>query len=181
MRSTLAGLAAALAIGLTSGCTPTTAPTSTTPTAAPTTATPTPTPSRTYGPNQTAAMASVTAYYNWINTSYKAPLDRNMIALGKLAQGEAFDAAVAGTSALLQRQHHQVGDLVIAEMIPDAEQASQIGVAVCLDASNAVRVDASGNVVQPTDGLTRRAYQLKVKLVDGHWLVIEDRGGSNSC
>lgn len=179
-RIALVSIAAAAALAVATGCTPTSTPTPT-PSSSITTPTPTPTPTSTYGPNQTAAMATVTAYYDWINKASKDPLKRDMTQLNKLADGEGLSYGVTSTGLLLQKQQHQVGDLVIAQMIPDAEQTSQIGVTVCIDASNAVRVDSAGQVVQPADGLTRRVHSLTVKAVNGHWLVVGNKGGNTSC
>lgn len=173
---------AAFATGCTPAATPLSTPTPVPSSATPTpTPTPSPTPSSTYGPNQTAALAVAKAYLDWINTASKKPAKPDLEKLSKLASGDAYTAAFTTTVFLDQDKQYRVGDLIIAEMIPGPEHPSQIGVTVCKDSSQSARVDSSGQTFPPIDGLYRRQYSLTVSLIDGHWMVNDDKGGMTSC
>ena len=143
--------------------------------------TPTPTPIPTYGPNQAAALATVSKYFDWINTYSKDPSLPNFGELQRLAKDNAVTSNVALVNTLAREGQHQVGDLVLAAMVPDVESPTQIGVSVCVDGSNVIRVDKQGATVPRKDGLTRRVYSLKVRNDGGTWFVVSDLGGNTSC
>ncbi len=146
--------------------------------------TPTPTaiPTPTYGRNQTAALATVTKYYDWINTYQKDPSFPNFGELNRLAKEEALSAGAASVNSLRFAGQHQVGDLVVVSLVPDSESSSVIGVSACVDNSKASRVDSQGQPVARPAGIpTRLAYTLKVRDDSGTWFVISDRGGTSSC
>lgn len=182
-RSVRPALIGSILIGIVAaGCqgTPVASPT---PTIATSTATPTPTPSPTpsYGPNATAALTAVTAYYSWINKYSQDPTHPYFIDLNRVAKGEALSTGASTVNLLALDGSRQVGDFVIAQLVPDGESPTQIGVAVCLDSSTSIRVDKNGQTIPPTDGLTRRNYVAKVENQDGAWFVTSARGGSSSC
>jgi hypothetical protein len=126
-------------------------------------------------------LATVTKYYDWINTYSKDPSMPNFGELQRLARDNAVTSNVALVNTLAREGQHQVGDLVLAAMVPDAESSGQIGVTTCVDGSNVTRVDKQGATVPRKDGLTRRAYTLKVRNDAGTWFVVSDLGGDTSC
>lgn len=145
------------------------------------TPTPTPTPSKTYGPNATAALTAVSAYFAWINTYSKDPSFPNFGELNRLAKRDALSVGLAAVNTLAFDGQHQVGDVVVVELVPDGESRSQIGVSACLDESKTSRVDKGGQTVPPLDSITRRAYTLKVEDQGGTWFVVSTLGGMTTC
>lgn len=153
------------------------------PSLAASTATPTsaPTPSKTYGPNATAALTVVQAYYDWINTHSKDPANANFVALNRIADGEALSSGVSTVNLMVRAGQHQVGDVVLAQMIPDSDSPTLIAVTVCVDISKATVLNKDGQPVRRSDGLTRVAAFPKVENRGGSWFVISARGGNTSC
>lgn len=170
-----------LSVGLVAACTSTSSPPTIAPTSPVVTPTPTPSPTPTFGPNQTAALAVVTKYYAWINTYSKDPSFPNFGELQRLAKGDPVTMNVARVNNIGRAGQHQVGDLVLAQVVPDSDSPTQIGVAICVDATNVSRLDQAGNVVPRQDGLTRRGYNLKLRNDGGTWFVVSDVGGNYSC
>lgn len=157
----------------------------TSPTPSVTVGTPTPTPmptlSKTYGPNATAALTAVKAYYAWINKYSQDPTHPYFLDLNRVAKGEALSTGASSANLLALAGQHQVGDVFVVELVPDGESSMQIGVTACLDGSKAFLVDKDGKTVPPADSLTRRVYTTKVENQGGTWFVISDRGGTTSC
>ncbi len=168
-------------LAVVSGCNATVTPTpSVSVSTLPPTTTPSATPSKTYGPNATAALTAVAAYYAWINKYSQDPTHPYFLDLNRVAKGEALSTGMSTVNLMAVEGQRQIGDLVVVDMVPDGESASKISVAVCLDSSKATRVDMSGQTIPPADSLTRRAYTAILENESG-WYVTSARGGMTSC
>lgn len=191
------GVIAAALLGtlLAGGCTGSTTTPSITPSPS-ATPTPTPTPSRTYGPNQTAALAAVTGYYTWWNTARKNPrVDARFLELAKYwdLYAPGYGESGGDIAGLATLDYRQVGDMVVADAAPEAENASKITVTVCLDRTGTSLVNSSGETIDPRDRhtgatipssqvFTRRLYALVTKPnASGVWVITDLTGGTSSC
>lgn len=194
-RRTLARLAAAALFTLTA-CTPSTTA-SITPTPVATSASPTPSPTPTYGPNQTAAIAVVTGYYAFWNTARQNPQAPHLEKLTDYMPSTAYDKITPQPfrdwSALGSNGYRQVGDMVIVEIVPDAENATRIPVTFCLDRTPTKVVDLAGatvttlwnakdELVPAAEVLSRSTYTAVVEhFPSGRWLITQTTGGTSSC
>ncbi len=181
-RTAIAVLAVA-AILLPAGCTPTTSTSSPVPSSpvSSVTPTPTPTPTPTYGPNQQAVIEVVTKYYAWINRQKKEPGPINGVALQALAEGPPNAAAVYSVRQGYDKGQRQVGDLILASIVPAAESTTEIKVAVCTDSSQITRLQQETPVPAPTNVPTRQAYLYTAQNKGGSWILVDSSGGMSSC
>jgi hypothetical protein len=106
---------------------------------------------------------------------------------------QASATSMGDISGLATLGYHQVGDMVVVDVTPDAENASKITVTVCLDRTPTTLVNSAGTTVDPRDRqtgatipsaqvFTRRVYVAVTNPnANGLWTISDLTGGASSC
>jgi hypothetical protein len=122
-------------------------------------------------------------------------MDPNFLDLEKYMDvaAQASGNTMGDINELRYPGYRQVGDMVLASLDPDAENASMIRVTVCLDRTGTSLVNSEGATVDPIDARTgatipsakvfiRRVYTAVTKPnAKGAWWITDLTGGAFSC